>query len=311
MDIKNRMNDLNVATLSETAKVPQVSMGMPVYNGAKFIREALDSLLAQTFTDFELIISDNASTDETEAICHEYAAKDERIRYVRQAKNLGPGTNFKFVLDEAVGDYFMWTAADDVWDKSWIDTLLPISSDNQCLAYGTLQTIDSKSKKIQHLANKRKFNYVGSKFIRRLKYFSEQSCLGKANPIYGIYPKSVLTAEVFNVFVSGKFGTDMLFLYRLLKDIEIRGGTAVFLYKRIYDGCAGGGTEMPSTKKKNIWFYILQFPLQIMNIQFRQIVDYGMMSNTFERTAQIFLSPIILIQNLYYVVVNNPRFKKP
>ncbi|WNC86000.1 glycosyltransferase family 2 protein [Thermosynechococcus sp. QKsg1] len=89
-----------------------LSIGMPVYNGAKFIREALDSLLAQTFTDFELIISDNASTDETEAICREYAAKDKRIRYVRQAQNLGAAANFKYVLDEARGEYFMWAAAD-------------------------------------------------------------------------------------------------------------------------------------------------------------------------------------------------------
>jgi len=92
---------------------PKVSIGMPVYNGSPFIREALDSLLNQTFTDFELIISDNASTDETESICREYAAKDPRIRYVRQPENRGALLNFRFVLDEAVGTYFMWAAADD------------------------------------------------------------------------------------------------------------------------------------------------------------------------------------------------------
>ena len=93
---------------------------MPVYNGAKFIREALDSLLAQTFTDFELIISDNASTDGTESICREYADKDKRVRYVRQAQNLGAAANFKFVLDDAVGEYFMWAAADDVWLPTFV-----------------------------------------------------------------------------------------------------------------------------------------------------------------------------------------------
>ena len=102
-------------------KLPQVSIGMPVYNGEKFIREALDSLLAQTFTDFELIISDNASMDGTEAICREYAERDQRIRYVRQAENRGPAANFRFVLDEAVGEYFMWAAADDVWTSRFIE----------------------------------------------------------------------------------------------------------------------------------------------------------------------------------------------
>ena len=68
---------------------PKVSIGMPVYNGAPFIREAIESLLSQTFTDFELVISDNASTDRTEAICREYAEKNQRIRYVRQSENRG------------------------------------------------------------------------------------------------------------------------------------------------------------------------------------------------------------------------------
>lgn len=100
--------------------VPKVSIGMPVYNGAQFIREALDSLLAQTFTDFELIISDNASTDGTEAICREYAATDRRIRYVRQPENSGAMSNFKFVLNEAVGEYFMWAAHDDRWHPDFL-----------------------------------------------------------------------------------------------------------------------------------------------------------------------------------------------
>ena len=101
------------STLADISAVPQVSIGMPVYNSEPFIQEALDSLLAQTFADFELIISDNASTDGTEAICRDYAAKDKRIRYVRQAENRGALANFQFVLDEAVGEYFMWAAADD------------------------------------------------------------------------------------------------------------------------------------------------------------------------------------------------------
>lgn len=105
---------------------PQVSIGMPVCNGEPFIREALDSLLAQTFTDFELIISDNASTDGTGVICQEYAAKDARIRYVRQSVNLGATGNFRYVLDEANGEYFMWAAADDVLGPEFIHELLRV-----------------------------------------------------------------------------------------------------------------------------------------------------------------------------------------
>ncbi|MEM4134638.1 MAG: glycosyltransferase, partial [Candidatus Micrarchaeia archaeon] len=78
---------------------PLVSIGMPVYNGERFIRQALDSLLAQDYENFELIISDNASEDKTPEICLEYAARDKRIRYYRNEKNMGAAWNFKRVFD--------------------------------------------------------------------------------------------------------------------------------------------------------------------------------------------------------------------
>ncbi len=97
---------------------------MPVYNGEEFIREALDSLLAQTFIDFELIVSDNASSDRTEAICKECARQDRRIRFVRQEKNLGSLQNFQNCLDLAVGEYFIWAAADDSCKPNFIEALV-------------------------------------------------------------------------------------------------------------------------------------------------------------------------------------------
>jgi len=108
---------------------PTVSIGMPVYNGAKYIREALDSLLAQTFVDFELIISDNASTDSTPDICREYVGLDARIRYVRQHENLGAAENFKFVLSEAKGACFMWAAHDDEWMEDYLTEAMLLLSD--------------------------------------------------------------------------------------------------------------------------------------------------------------------------------------
>ena len=92
---------------------PRVSIGVPVYNGENFLAETLDSILAQTFTDFELIISDNASTDGTEAICRDYAARDRRIRYVRSASNVGAARNYNHVFELASGEYFKWNGHDD------------------------------------------------------------------------------------------------------------------------------------------------------------------------------------------------------
>ncbi len=95
------------------AKQPKVSIGLPVYNGENYLAEAIEVVLAQTFPDFELIISDNASTDSTQAICEQYAARDARIRYHRQPVNKGAGWNFNQVFDLSSGKHFKWLAHDD------------------------------------------------------------------------------------------------------------------------------------------------------------------------------------------------------
>jgi glycosyltransferase involved in cell wall biosynthesis len=97
--------------------IPRLSIGLPVYNGERYLCEALDSLLAQTYSDFELIISDNASTDRTEEICRSYAARDTRIRYFRQPVNLGAAPNHNFVAEQARGEYFKWASHDDLYGR--------------------------------------------------------------------------------------------------------------------------------------------------------------------------------------------------
>src|SRR3712207_6191103 len=99
---------------------PKVSIGLPVYNGEKFIREAIDSILNQTFEDFELIISDNASTDETAAICQTYAAQDRRVRYFRNLENIGAAGNHNRVFEAASGKYFKWAAHDDLCGPNFV-----------------------------------------------------------------------------------------------------------------------------------------------------------------------------------------------
>jgi glycosyltransferase involved in cell wall biosynthesis len=93
---------------------PTVSVALPVFNGSRYLEEALDSLLAQTFGDFELLIADNASTDDTPAIAARYAARDPRIRYHRNAENLGAARNFNLAFSRTSGRYFKWAAHDDL-----------------------------------------------------------------------------------------------------------------------------------------------------------------------------------------------------
>lgn len=85
-----------------------------MYNGENYLEDAINSVLAQTFTDFELIISDNASTDRTSEICQAYAEKDKRIHYYRAEKNVGAAWNFNHVFELSTGEYFKWIAHDDL-----------------------------------------------------------------------------------------------------------------------------------------------------------------------------------------------------
>jgi hypothetical protein len=99
---------------------PKVSIGLPVYDGERYLDEAVASLLGQTFEDLELIISDNASTDGTEQICRAWAARDPRVRYSRNAANLGSAANFGRVLAMARGELFRWAAHDDVCGAAFL-----------------------------------------------------------------------------------------------------------------------------------------------------------------------------------------------
>jgi len=93
---------------------PLVTVGLPVYNGARYLRGAIESLLAQSYATLEVVISDNASTDDTEAICRSFAERDSRVRYERQPENRGAVWNFNRVAALARGEYFMWAAFDDL-----------------------------------------------------------------------------------------------------------------------------------------------------------------------------------------------------
>jgi len=105
---------------------PLVSIGMVAYNGAKFIRQTLDSLLAQTYENFELIISDDVSTDQTQEICREYLARDERIKYKRNDVNIKEVRNTNQVFNMSTGDYFMWVTDHDLYDKKFISRCVEI-----------------------------------------------------------------------------------------------------------------------------------------------------------------------------------------
>jgi glycosyltransferase involved in cell wall biosynthesis len=103
-----------------SSRAPRVSIGLPVFNGAAGISKSIEQLLTQDFADFELIISDNASTDATPDLCASFARLDDRILFKRQPNNMGSAANFDWVATKASGEFFMWAAHDDYHDRSFI-----------------------------------------------------------------------------------------------------------------------------------------------------------------------------------------------
>lgn len=108
----------------------RISIGVPVYNGEASLEQALKSINSQSFRDYEVIISDNASTDNTAQICRQMAEANPRIRYFRQSDNIGAAANFKFVLDKAVGEYFHWLAADDTRSDNFLELNINFLDEN-------------------------------------------------------------------------------------------------------------------------------------------------------------------------------------
>src|SRR3990167_3879396 len=108
------------------ATSPRVSIGLPVFNGEEYLPRAFDCLIQQDYEDFEVIISDNASTDATETLCRDLARQDNRIRYYRNETNIGARRNYNRVFELARGDFFKWASHDDEYDASLVRRCLEV-----------------------------------------------------------------------------------------------------------------------------------------------------------------------------------------
>ena len=124
---------------------PRVGIGLVVYNGENFVREAVESILGQTFGDFELVISDNASTDATQEICREYAGRDERVSYHRNSENIGASGNYTRAFELAGGEFFKWAAHDDVCLPGFLASCVEVldRDPSVVLCYTKTRTIDA------------------------------------------------------------------------------------------------------------------------------------------------------------------------
>ena len=173
---------------------PKLNIGIPVYNGEKFIRNCLNSILNQTFTDFEIILSDNASTDSTTSICKEYAKKDSRILFLKQKSTNKALWNFNFVLQEAKSEYFMWASADDIWHPEYIEKNLMFLEKNPDFVGSTSEVElfneiwdEKDTSKFKNIKPKKKYEWVHpliGTFEQKVKFIFD---FGRFEYLYSIY----------------------------------------------------------------------------------------------------------------------------
>jgi glycosyltransferase involved in cell wall biosynthesis len=132
--------------MSAAASAPTVTIGLPVYNGGEYLESSIESLLGQTYRDFELVISDNASTDGTEAVCRAFAGRDSRVVYTRLAENIGGVANHTRVLQLARGKYFMWASSDDLWQPTYVERCCAVldADPSVVVAYSINAMMDEK-----------------------------------------------------------------------------------------------------------------------------------------------------------------------
>jgi len=194
-------------------KLPLVSIGMPVRNGEKHIRRALDSLLAQKYENFELIVSDNASTDKTRFICEEYARRDPRIRCYRNTANIGALPNFQRVLELAEGDFFMWAAADDYFLPPLVAELLNKLDHH----YDAAVAMCAVKRVREDQTVKDIVDYSGKADPSKMSHFELAMALAAGKPyhlyIYGLYRTEFLR-KAFRNF-PGVAGGDRLFVCQI------------------------------------------------------------------------------------------------
>ena len=214
-----------------TENRPLVSIGLPVYNGGQFLRQALGALIAQDYPDLELIISDNASEDDTAAICREFQSQDARIHYIRQSENQGAPFNGEFVARQARGEYFMWAAHDDFWEPSYVRKCVEMleAYPQAVLCCTELNLINGEG---QPAAGFRDYKNIGTLGMTPVQRIHELICRMGWFAIYGLMRREATlklslgisdygpdVIQLLELLLMGDFAkvNERLFTYRILK----------------------------------------------------------------------------------------------
>ena len=215
--------------MSDRARQPRVGIGLPVYNGQRYVGEALESLLSQTFSDFEIVICDNASTDATQEICRAYAEKDSRIRYVRNERNIGVAKNFNATFSRSNAPYFKWAACDDLIAPDLLGRCVTVldADPGVILAYAKAQFVGPLGEKLSKYEDG--LHLMQPSAADRLSQLVQN--LGYCNLQYGLIRADVLRRTgLFGPFI----GSDQVFLAELTLHGRVFQIPDYLLFRRLH-----------------------------------------------------------------------------
>jgi glycosyltransferase involved in cell wall biosynthesis len=233
-------------------KKPKLAIGLVVYNGEKYLSKALNSLLNQTFEDFQIIISDNASTDKTSTLCQEISKKDNRIKYIRHQKNMGATKNFIFTLQKAETEYFMWAAADDYWEPQFIEKNFEILETNKKII-GSISDVEFVGENIPEMY---KSNQKGTTYEYLIKHLPPLSASLSEKVSFhlkhnrGMSTYSIFRTEILKMCIIERdlCGWDQTLVLNTLKHGDLHIIDEILMHRT-----AEGETSIPSqiTRWKN------------------------------------------------------------
>ena len=214
---------------------PPLFIGMPVYNGGSYLAKSLESLIAQSFVDWELLISDNGSIDNTKAIALDFVERDSRIRYVSQPKNFGAVRNFIFLLEQCKSSFFMWAAADDLWEQYFLERCIGHLQGNPKIgmAFTGIRNIDQFGRQIRAYPDFFKFSGRASfRAVRR--FLLSPEIMGKANLIYSVYRTDICREAMKRAPLNESWGSDMAFVLAAISLSGVWIDHEVLFSKRIH-----------------------------------------------------------------------------
>lgn len=235
--VRNEVADRAATKAAPADRPPLVSVGLPTFNRPDMLREAVNSILGQTFADFELVISDNCSTDPKVAeLCAQWAERDPRITYIRQPLQRSATDNFLAVFRMTSAPLFMWAADDDLWNDAFLEkAVAALDHDDSISAWMChINVIDPAGLVVREIPNLARFNSSRSKSVDLARFVAHPECLGKANLFYSVFRRAKLATAIEKAQrYFAVWGFDMIFLYAFLCRANIKVDPLIYFSKRL------------------------------------------------------------------------------